>query len=87
MTKDEAIAALEAELKELKDWGCIHQDEFGTHYAPDFEDDITTMEQVIDTVRGLHTTEFVADCHFTGLDTEILTIAATYWRKEMGEPS
>jgi hypothetical protein len=53
VTKDEAIQVLEKRLAELKGWGCIHQDEFGAHYAPDFENDISEMEQVLDTVRSL----------------------------------
>ncbi len=50
MTIDEAIATIDAHIREIKDWGCIHQDELGTYYAPDAERDIRTWENVRDTL-------------------------------------
>jgi GH43 family beta-xylosidase len=80
MTKDEALAALRTSLTTLQDACCYHADEYGSHYAPDCQDDIDTLEDIIDTVEGLHTSEFVVDW-ITKNDGEL---TATFWREEMG---
>jgi hypothetical protein len=61
VSKDEAVATLTQSLEDLKAACCIDGDEGGTYYAPDCEEDIAALEEIIDTVRRLHTTDEVAE--------------------------
>lgn len=84
MTKDEALAALREELTALRDACCIHQDEYGTHYAPNCEGAIDKLEAIIDTVQGLHETAFVADW-IEACPAESAEEASEMWCEEMGQ--
>ena len=84
MTKDDVLRWLEAQLSTLQDWGCIHQDAFGTHYAPEYEADVTSLELVIDAVRELHEAEFVAEWLRWNTGPGFDGDADTRWREEMG---
>lgn len=61
MTPKEAIVELEKDLKTLKDALCIHQDEFGTHYAD--QDAVDRMQSIVDTLGSFaeHQIDFVSD--------------------------
>lgn len=52
MTVDEAFARIRQEIKTIQDWGCFHQDEFGTYYAPDAEQAFQEWEDVLEALEG-----------------------------------
>lgn len=55
---EEAVAVLERHLKDTQDALCIHQDEFGPHYAdPEL---VAEWEAVVETVRSR--VELVRSC-------------------------
>lgn len=86
MTKDEALAALREDLTTLQDACYVHQDEYGTrYYAPDCEGAIDKLETIIDTVQGLHTTEFVAEwLDNAGCEDVAPKMCSQIWRAETG---
>lgn len=51
MSNDEMVTYLERHLRQTQDALCIHQDEFGTHYAD--PETVAEWEAVVDTVRAL----------------------------------